>query len=100
MPTPPPSALGENEEDVPPPLEDGENVEVPDEVELENEGEQPIQEPPPQPPLRRSERERQPSRKYPPDEFVMITEQGSPRLLKKPWSMKRKASGRRLCKKK
>ncbi|KAG5526143.1 hypothetical protein RHGRI_032429 [Rhododendron griersonianum] len=69
-PIPSPSVHGEIEEDVQPPLEVGENVDIPNEVELENEGEQPIQEPPPQPELRRSVRDKQPSRKYSPDEFV------------------------------
>ncbi|KAG5549867.1 hypothetical protein RHGRI_014986 [Rhododendron griersonianum] len=77
-PIPSPSVHGEIEEDVQPPLEVGENVDIPNEVELENEGEQPIQEPPPQPELRRSVRDKQPSRKYSPDEFVTVTEQGEP----------------------
>ncbi|KAG5530656.1 hypothetical protein RHGRI_025576 [Rhododendron griersonianum] len=71
-PIPSPSVHGEIEEDVQQPLEVGENVDIPNEVELENEGEQPIQEPPPQPELRRSVRDKQPSRKYSPDEFVTI----------------------------
>ncbi|KAF7151337.1 hypothetical protein RHSIM_Rhsim02G0160500 [Rhododendron simsii] len=49
-----PSALayGKNEEDVQPPFEVSENVDVPSEVELENEEEQSIQEPRPQPEIR------------------------------------------------
>ncbi|KAG5562284.1 hypothetical protein RHGRI_005121 [Rhododendron griersonianum] len=77
-PIPSPSTYGKNEEDVQPPLEVGENVDVPSEVELENEGKQSIQEPQPQLELRRFVRDKQPSRKYSPDEFVTITEQGEP----------------------
>ena len=34
--------------------------------------------PPYEPPLRRSTRERQPSTRYPPNEYVMLTEEGEP----------------------
>ena len=50
-----------------------------DDVEPEIEGEQSPQEPLPQTPLRRSTREKQPSRKYSSNEYVMISDQGEPK---------------------
>ena len=49
-----------------------------DDVEPEIEGEEPPQESLPQTPLRRSTREKQPSRKYSSNEYVMISDQGEP----------------------
>ena len=49
-----------------------------DDVEPEIEGEQPPQESLPQTPLRRSTREKQPSKKYSSSEYVMISDQGEP----------------------
>ena len=61
-----------------PPIEDVEDDANPNEVEPEIEEEYPTQEPPPQLELRKSTRDRQPSRKYPPNEFVLISDQGEP----------------------
>ena len=60
----------ENGGDVQPPIEDIEDDANSNEVELEIEEEHPTQEPPPQLKLRKSTRDRQPLRKYPPNEFV------------------------------
>ena len=49
-----------------------------DDVVPKIEREQPLQQPPPQTPLRRSTREKQPSRKYSPNEYVIISDQGEP----------------------
>ena len=64
----------ENDENDRPPLQDAEINEVPNDVGLVNEGEQPIQEELPQTQLRESTRERQSSKKYSPNEYVMISD--------------------------
>ena len=51
----------------------------PNEDEKENQKEQPIQEQPPPPELRRSSRERQPFKKYCTNEFVLLSDQGEPK---------------------
>ena len=77
-PSPSSSVDDENGGDVQPPVEDVEDAAKPNEVEPEIEEEHPTQVPSPQLELRKSTRDRQPSRKYPPNEFVLISDQGEP----------------------
>ena len=77
-PSPSSSVDDENRGDVQPPIEDVEDDINPNEVEPEIKEEHPTQEPPPQLELRKSTRDRQPSIKYPPNEFVLISDQGEP----------------------
>ena len=75
-PSPSSSVDDENGGDVQPPIEDVEDDANPNEVQPDIEDEHPTQEPPPQLELKKSTRDRQPSRKYPPNEFVLISDQG------------------------
>ena len=68
----------ENGGEVEPPREDVDDDAIQNEVEPEIEEEHPTQEPPPQLELRKSTRDRKPSRKYPLNEFVLISDQGEP----------------------
>jgi len=51
-----------------------------------------------EPLLRRSTRERNPSQKYSPHEFVLLTNGGSLNVMKKLCCIKRKISGSKSCK--
>ena len=64
--------------DVQPPIENVEDDANSNEVEPEIEEENPTQEPPPQLELRKSTRDQQASRKYPPNELVLISDHGEP----------------------
>ena len=93
-PVPLPAVHNEYVEDVEPPHGDDVNDEIPNEVEPEDEEEQveqPHQESPPPPQLRRSTRERHTSRRYSSNEYVMISDQGEPESYEEVMEHEKKA---------